>query len=126
MVQVLLQGVLPAQVAQDEHRAGALVAAPDRADRVRHLDLGAVGPGQAAPVDGSVAGVVADGDRFRHDRGGLAAKQVGDSAQQTKDRIAEATQDATKEASAGLNAATEKVGKKVEQAGEKIQESAKK
>lgn len=60
------------------------------------------------------------------DKANLAAKQMGDSAQQTRDRIAEATADATKDASKGLSAATEKVGKKVEQAGEKIQESAKK
>ncbi len=60
------------------------------------------------------------------DKANAAAKQVSDSAQQAKDRIAEATADATADASKGLNAATEKVGKKVEQAGEKIQESAKK
>lgn len=60
------------------------------------------------------------------DKANAAAQQVSDSAQQTRDRIAEATADATADASKGLNAATEKVGKKVEQAGEKIQESAKK
>lgn len=60
------------------------------------------------------------------DKANAAAKQVSDSAQQTRERIADATADATRDASNGLNAATEKVGKKVEQAGEKIQESAKK
>ena len=54
------------------------------------------------------------------------AKQVGTdlakSAQDTSDKIDEATSDAAK----GLNQATEEVGKKVEKAGEKIQESARK
>jgi hypothetical protein len=86
-----------------------------------------MGPAQKAGQAVDNAGdKVARGLQEKLDKANLAARQVGDSAQQTKDRIAEATQDATKEASAGLNAATEKVGKKVEQAGEKIQESAKK
>jgi acyl-CoA reductase-like NAD-dependent aldehyde dehydrogenase len=60
------------------------------------------------------------------DKANAAAKQVSDSAQQTRDRIAEATADATADASKGLDAATDKVGKEVEQAGEKIQDSARK
>jgi hypothetical protein len=60
------------------------------------------------------------------DKANAAAKQVEESARQTRERIAAATADAASDASKGLNAATEKVGKKVEQAGERIQDSAKK
>lgn len=72
------------------------------------------------------------GDKMAHemhdklDKAHAAARQVGDSAQQTRDRIAEATEAAAADAGKGLDAATEKVGKKVEQAGEKIQQSTKK
>ncbi|HZV65619.1 MAG TPA: hypothetical protein VFG03_12010 [Telluria sp.] len=68
------------------------------------------------------------GDKVAKDLHGKLdkAKQVGTdlakSAQDTSDKIDEATSDAAK----GLNQATEEVGKKVEKAGEKIQESARK
>ncbi|WP_426110310.1 hypothetical protein [Massilia sp. PWRC2] len=60
------------------------------------------------------------------DKANAAAKQVADSAQQTRERIAAATDAAAADASKGLDVATEKVGKKVEQAGEQIQQSTKK
>ena len=56
------------------------------------------------------------------DKADQAAKDVAKSAQETADKINDATADAAK----GLNKATEEVGKKVERAGEKIQEAAKK
>lgn len=59
------------------------------------------------------------------DRANAAGKQITDSAQQTRDAIATATGDAAADAAKGLDAATEKVGQKVERAGEKIQEAAK-
>ncbi|MBC7452929.1 MAG: hypothetical protein H7335_04345 [Massilia sp.] len=55
------------------------------------------------------------------DQANLAAQQALISAEQTRVKIAAATEDASK----GLDKATEEVGKKVERAGEKIQESAK-
>ena len=60
------------------------------------------------------------------DKANAAAKQVGDSAQQTRERIEAATNAAAVDAGKGLDAATEKVGKRVEQAGEQIQQSTKK
>ena len=68
------------------------------------------------------------GDKVAHDlqeqleRARQAGQQIADSAEETKNRIEQASADAGK----GLNKATEEVGKKVERAGEKIQEASKK
>ena len=55
------------------------------------------------------------------DKANEAGKAVNDAALETRARIEEATNDASR----GIDKATEEVGKKVERAGEKIQESAK-
>lgn len=60
------------------------------------------------------------------DKANAAAAQATESARQTQANIAAATADAAQDASKGLDAATEKVGQKIERAGEKIQESARK
>ena len=60
------------------------------------------------------------------DRAKQAGQQVANSAAETRNKIEQATADATSDASKGLNKATEAVGKKVERAGEKIQEASKK
>ena len=56
----------------------------------------------------------------------LASKEMTDAAKATGTQITDATKDATAEASRSLDNATVAVGKKVEQAGEKIQDAAKK
>ena len=82
----------------------------------------AMGPAQKAGQAVDNAGDKAA--RELHDKLGqanLAAQQALTSAEQTRDKIAAATEDASK----GLDKATVEVGKKIERAGEKIQESAK-
>lgn len=87
----------------------------------------AMGPAQKAGQAVDNAGnKVARDIQDKLDRANAAAQQVADSAAQTKDKIADATSDAAADASKGLNQATAEVGKKVERAGEKIQEAAKK
>jgi methyl-accepting chemotaxis protein len=87
----------------------------------------AMGPAQKAGQQLDNAGdKVAREVHDKLDRANQAAQQAANSAEQTKDKIAEATAEAAADASKGLNKATEEVGKKVERAGEKIQESAKK
>ncbi|WP_426103389.1 hypothetical protein [Massilia sp. TSP1-1-2] len=55
------------------------------------------------------------------DKANEAQKAMKDAAQQTRSNIEEATADASR----GIDKATVEVGKKVEQAGEKIQEAGK-
>jgi hypothetical protein len=87
----------------------------------------AMGPAQKAGQAVDNAGdKVARDIQDKLDRANAAARQVADSASQTKDKIADATADAAADASKGLDKATEEVGKKVERAGEKIQEASKK
>lgn len=84
-----------------------------------------MGPAQQAGKAVDTAGAqVAREMQDKIDKANAAARQVGESAEQTRARIAAATADAASDASEGLDVATEKVGKKVEQAGERIQESA--
>ena len=82
-----------------------------------------MGPAQAAgkKLD-NVGDQVAKDLHDKLDKADQAAKDVAKSAQDTADKINDATADAAK----GLNKVTEEVGKKVERAGEKIQEAAKK
>ncbi|MDQ2988703.1 MAG: hypothetical protein M3R60_06335 [Pseudomonadota bacterium] len=86
-----------------------------------------MGPAQKAGAAVDAAGdKVANELHDKIDRANAAAKQVADSAAQTRENIQKQTEDAAADASRGLDKATEEVGKKVERAGEKIQESAKK
>ncbi len=87
----------------------------------------AMGPAQKAGQAVDNAGdKVARDLHDKLDRANQAAQSVAEQAEATKTKITEATQEATQDASKGLDKATEEVGKKVERAGEKIQESAKK
>jgi predicted trehalose synthase len=87
----------------------------------------AMGPAQKAGAAVDAAGdKVAREMHDKLDRASAAAKQVADSAAETRDKIEQQTESAAADASRGLDKATEEVGKKVERAGEKIQESAKK
>lgn len=98
--------------------AGALTGCGKRDD--------AMGPAQKAGQAVDNAGdKVARDLHDKLDKANAAAAQMTESAQQTRDKIAAATGDATADAAKGLSAATEQVGQKVEQAGEKIQEAAK-
>jgi methyl-accepting chemotaxis protein len=82
-----------------------------------------MGPAQEAgkKID-NVGDKVAKDLHDKLDKANQAAKDAAKSAQDTADKINDATADAAK----GLNKATEEVGKKVERAGEKMQEAAKK
>ncbi len=83
----------------------------------------AMGPVQKAGQAVDNAGdKVAQDLHDKLDRAKQAGQQVADSAAETKNKIEQATADASQ----GLNKATEEVGKKVERAGEKIQEASKK
>ena len=86
-----------------------------------------MGPAQKAGLAVDNAGdKVARDLHDKLDKANAAAAQATESARQTQANIAAATADAAQDASKGLDAATEKVGQKVERAGEKIQESARK
>ncbi len=86
-----------------------------------------MGPAQKAGAAVDAAGdKVAREVQDKLDRANAAAKQVADSAAQTREQIEKQTADAAADASKGLDKATEEVGKKEERAGEKIQEAAKK
>ncbi|MGZ8290503.1 MAG: hypothetical protein ACXW2U_18665 [Telluria sp.] len=53
-----------------------------------------------------------------------AGQDIANAARATGDQIEDATRDATRDAGRGLDETTNKVGKKVERAGEKIQDAA--
>ena len=86
------------------------------------------------PAQKAGAAVDAAGDKVARDlhagidKANAAAQQAAKNAEDTTARLNEATTgkitEAARDASQGLNNATEAVGKKVERAGEKIQESA--
>ena len=90
-----------------------------------------IGPAQkaGAAVD-AVGEKVASDLHAGIDKANEAAKQAAKSAEETTAKINEQTvgkvNEAARDASQGLSNATEAVGKKVERAGEKIQESARK
>jgi hypothetical protein len=99
---------------------GALVALALIAGCNRHQD--AMGPAQQAgkAVDDAGAKVAAELHK-PIDKANEAAQAVAQSADQTRAQIKDATEDARD----GLDKATEEVGKKVERAGEKMQDAAK-
>jgi predicted small secreted protein len=88
------------------------------------------------PAQKAGAAVDAVGDKVARDlhanidKANEVAKQAAKNAEATSAKIEEATtgkiNQAARDASEGLSTATEEVGKKVERAGEKIQESARK
>lgn len=81
----------------------------------------AMGPAQQAGKAVDDAGArVAQKLHEPIDKAQQAAEQVAQSADQARDKIRDATEDASR----GLDKATEEVGKKVERAGEKIQQAA--
>jgi gas vesicle protein len=81
-----------------------------------------MGPAQKAGKAVDDAGAkVADELHKPIDKANEAAQKVADSAEQAREKI----KDATEEAREGVDTATAEVGKKVEKAGEKIQDAAK-
>lgn len=85
-------------------------------------DTAGVGPAQQAGKAVDDAGAkIAKSLHAPIDKAQEAKRQMEAAGEETKKQIAAATDDARD----GLNKATEEVGKKVERAGEKIQESAK-
>ena len=89
-------------------------------------DETAIGPAQQAGAAIDNAGnKVADKLHENIDKANAVSKNVADAAQAQRDEIEKATKGAAQDASKGLSHATEEVGKKVERAGEKIQEAAK-
>jgi hypothetical protein len=81
-----------------------------------------MGPAQQAGKAVDDAGArVADELHKPIDKANEAAQAIAQSADQTREQIKDATEDAR----AGLDKATEEAGKKVERAGEKMQDAAK-
>jgi len=84
-------------------------------------DAGAVGPAQQAGKAVDDAGAkIAQSLHAPIDKAEEVKRKMAEAGEQTKRQIDEATDDARD----GLNHATSEVGKKVEQAGEKMQKAA--